>query len=693
MSICMRIFHPLRQPPLCADTHTTIGSNDLRLISSLPPCAHLKSLELSWPRTSTDSAPPSAPPAALSERRGGGITRSSTSAVRRRNLLRSAGCMLGGRLRGVEPGQELINSELTIRKRRWQRVVIGQTFIRPITIMIFSLPRSAFSSPTGIACQSSANMSSEGRLQDFELACELSGHDNEVRAVCSAPDGSLLSGGQDRLVRRWVNTGAGDAAPYAFVEAAVVPDHEHWVVCLLPLPAGAIAECPEGGFVTGSLDKTARIFALDGSCVRTLTGHTGGVISLAWTAAGDLLTGSWDGTARRWRVATGECVETLPGHENGVCVMELDGTDVLTGSTGRQQDDTVVGFQIRRWRAGREMQHITDHSAAVRCLIPVPGVGFASASNDGTVRVRDASGTVLQVLRSPDEPFILTACVLPTGELLSGGVDSVVRVWRDGAAAQEVQLPGTVWWLASLANGDFAVACADRTVRVFTRSPARMAPEEARAALREAVQRKATGAQQSVDVASLPDYADSERVRGSQEGQVHLFRRGDKAFAFRWSQAAGSWLEIGEVTGTAGGDSSGGGEAVDASTVGLAAGKQELGGQLYDMVVPVEMESTDGPAHLQLGFNVTGACISPGTAVSSKLICPAQKTPTRWQSGSCSSTGCPWRTWSRSRALWRSKLIPQPAVRRWRRPPVPLRRRVVQAREQAGGVPETPSQT
>jgi phospholipase A-2-activating protein len=52
--------------------------------------------------------------------------------------------------------------------------------------------------------------------------------------------------------------------------------------------------------------------------LRALQGHEGGVISLRWDHAGTrLLSGSWDGTARIWDIATSECIAILPGHENG----------------------------------------------------------------------------------------------------------------------------------------------------------------------------------------------------------------------------------------------------------------------------------------------------------------------------------------------------------------------------------------
>ena len=133
----------------------------------------------------------------------------------------------------------------------------------------------------------------------FVLRCELRGHEGQIRAMCIAPNGELVTGAMDATVRRWtLPTEAGAPA----LEAGVILDHDHWVVALAALPPGALAECPEGGVVTGCHDKQIRVYscATDAPAVRVrlLAGHTGGVISLGWTADGRLLSGSWDGTAK-----------------------------------------------------------------------------------------------------------------------------------------------------------------------------------------------------------------------------------------------------------------------------------------------------------------------------------------------------------------------------------------------------------
>lgn len=89
-----------------------------------------------------------------------------------------------------------------------------------------------------------------------------------------------------------------------------------------------------------------------------------------------------------WDIATGSCTSTLKDHENAVCVAGLDNGDIVTGSTGKQNEfQQHVGFCVRIWRAGLCIRVLDDHTNAVRCVMSVPGVGFMSTSNDGEKRV------------------------------------------------------------------------------------------------------------------------------------------------------------------------------------------------------------------------------------------------------------------------------------------------------------------
>ncbi len=92
-----------------------------------------------------------------------------------------------------------------------------------------------------------------------------------------------------------------------------------------------IQEAPHGGFIAASQDKMIRVYDMEvstplshppthppnqglqqliltafsssthptqGTRLRLLIGHEHGVISLSWSAGGQLISGSWDGTAK-----------------------------------------------------------------------------------------------------------------------------------------------------------------------------------------------------------------------------------------------------------------------------------------------------------------------------------------------------------------------------------------------------------
>jgi len=59
---------------------------------------------------------------------------------------------------------------------------------------------------------------------------------------------------------------------------------------------------PDGLLVSGSLDKTIRIWSpKSGEAIKILTGHTNWICSLAVLLDGSLASGSFDRTIRIWK--------------------------------------------------------------------------------------------------------------------------------------------------------------------------------------------------------------------------------------------------------------------------------------------------------------------------------------------------------------------------------------------------------
>jgi len=99
----------------------------------------------------------------------------------------------------------------------------------------------------------------------------------------------------------------------------------------------SVAFSPNGQQVlTGSWDKTARLWDVTtGAELRNLAGHSGVVSSVAISRGGNrILTGSWDNTARLWDAQTGAELRSFPGHaKSGQSVaFAADGTRAVMAS-------------------------------------------------------------------------------------------------------------------------------------------------------------------------------------------------------------------------------------------------------------------------------------------------------------------------------------------------------------------------
>ncbi len=440
---------------------------------------------------------------------------------------------------------------------------------------------------------------------DFVLSAECL-HGSPVRCVCALDDqgNRLVTGGQDSLAKVWERVDGGVDSSDFFEVKRVLRGANHWVVCVCAVSAGSAPQlCPLGGIVTGSLDKMVRIYGEDGdSPVSVLSGHEGGVISLGWTACGKLLSGSWDGTCKIWDMKSAKecaCVATLSGHFNGVCVLGLPNGYIATGSTGHQDGNKIVDCEIRIWDAsGSLIRTCKDHDGPVRSLSLVPDLGFVSSSNDGTLRLWSFDGDALIIMAHPNRgdgggkgdvagPFILSVCTLPDGNVVSIDETGSCILWKSNIAAQTLQHPEGLWCVAALPNGDFATACQDHVVRIWTKERSRAAPEDVILWFHEAV-KAAQDTQKhgpsDVDIMKLPDWNQRVSQIGKSEGQVQMFRKDMKAIAAQWSVAAATWVEIGEVTGSR-----------DSGTINNVR---------YDHVFPIELEANDGTVrNLKIGYN------------------------------------------------------------------------------------------
>ncbi|XP_077981055.1 phospholipase A-2-activating protein-like [Glandiceps talaboti] len=419
-------------------------------------------------------------------------------------------------------------------------------------------------------------------MASYKLSSTLIGHELDVRAVEATyfPEGGIVSGSRDKTARIWTLNSDGKS----YVQAAVLSGHSNFISCTCVMPP--TDDYPQGLIITGSNDKTINAYTPNSPTpVYTLKGHANTVCTLAAGKFGTLLSGSWDCTAKVWLKEKN--VMTLTGHSLAVwavAILPAQGL-MLTGSADKT---------IKMWRTGKCERTFTGHTDCVRSLAILSDVEFLSASNDASIRKWLTTGECIQEYYAHTN-YIYDLAVLPNGsDFASTGEDRTLRVWRGGECQQTIRLPAqSVWTVVALPNGDIVVGASDNMIRIFTTAPERTASPEEIEMFDKQVASSALNPQSDdlgqIKIDELPG-PDSLNKPGKRDGETTMVRFGENQVeAYSWSAADNKWNKIGDVVGSAGASKS-------------AKGKEFFEGQEYDYVFSVDIE--DGKPALKLPYNI-----------------------------------------------------------------------------------------
>ncbi|KAI1292337.1 F-box/WD repeat-containing protein 7 [Halotydeus destructor] len=189
---------------------------------------------------------------------------------------------------------------------------------------------------------------------------------------------------------------------------------DHVITCLQFNPNSNL-------IVSGSDDNTLKVWSsTSGKCLRTLTGHTGGVWSSQLSPSNIVISGSTDRTLKVWNAISGECLHTLYGHTSTVRCMALHGDYVVSGS----RDATLRVWDIT---TGECCHVLVGHVAAVRC-VQYNGRIVVSGAYDYLVKVWDVhTETCLHTLEGHTNRVY--SLQFDGETIVSGSLDTSIRVW------------------------------------------------------------------------------------------------------------------------------------------------------------------------------------------------------------------------------------------------------------------------
>jgi WD40 repeat protein len=226
-------------------------------------------------------------------------------------------------------------------------------------------------------------------------------HDHLVNSCAFSHNGQwLVSASSDYSARLW-------SLPEMRLKA-VLADHDDDVDM-------AVFSPDDQWIATCALDKKVRVFNLSGQCVQIFSGHTGNVLSLAWTAdAKYIVSTSVDGTIRTWGTASGQEIQQTD------LKVRTDSLEISSEGVIYAGDDLGRIAVIRE----QDIQFIQAHRAGIKKVaLNLLTHTLVCLSYDRSMSVWDVSEiepVLLHTTGLPDQVWARAATVLADGTVATG---------------------------------------------------------------------------------------------------------------------------------------------------------------------------------------------------------------------------------------------------------------------------------
>jgi WD40 repeat protein len=202
-----------------------------------------------------------------------------------------------------------------------------------------------------------------------------------------SPNYEILSCSNDLSVKKW-------NLKNETCENTIYLSHLGFVKVLL------MTFCDE--LITGSLDRNnnLKVWDLNGAYIRTLVGHTDGVLSLIMLPNGNLMSGSRDSTIKTWDYHKGVVLKSIKIESYWIhCFIKSP----ITGEIISSSFDNHGKVKLWNSKSGRLINELIGHSNYTCCLIIIPSGGFTgyfvTGSFDKTIKLWTRLGKCIKTLR------------------------------------------------------------------------------------------------------------------------------------------------------------------------------------------------------------------------------------------------------------------------------------------------------
>jgi WD40 repeat protein len=331
-------------------------------------------------------------------------------------------------LKEIEQIDKLAPSGKTKAKRKSIKQAIKESNRQPTSPLLLGISV-IIAAAVGLSIGTVVKVSALGNFEDINIqlpvfqqkrltpARFLQEHTDAIQGLAISPDGKMIaSASDDGTVKLW------DLASDNSLPIKEIKDQGGWV--------RAVTFLSDRQIISAGQDKNIKIIDIaSGKILKTLTGHTNLVHTLAIAPANDLLvSGSYDNNVNVWQISTGKLQRSLKhdGRVLGVAITP-DGKQIVSASRDKS---------IKIWDAktGDLLKILKGHLEGVTCVLITPnGKQIISGGSDRLIRVWDlASGKPLYTLSGHENEIGAIAITSDGRYLFSGSKDqpNSIRLWN-----------------------------------------------------------------------------------------------------------------------------------------------------------------------------------------------------------------------------------------------------------------------